>query len=216
MNLTNEKIYVKTYFRINTPAYNYNGWSGNEGKNNFNEEVTKILSSLGFTINQPKFSGSCYEATRGKENLYCHPQNISGELKEESILEIEAAFSNTKYFNVYNIDKYDNVYDLSKDETLNILKEKHKQSTIETILKVCKTTRKNKFVSVNVNSVPVKTIDEREGKAAYCQFVKETISELVEQGLLKKMNSEAEYYRTLNKTELKQWEKQNGKLAIAV
>lgn len=210
------KVYVKTYFRIDTPSYDFgNGWN-DEGKNNFNKEVTEILSSLGFEIKEPKFSGSCYSAVRGLENLYCHPQNISGEIKEESISEIEKALAQTKYFKLRHIDTYDNVYDYTKDEALELLKKDHKQETIETILKVCTTTRKNKFVSVVFRSSPIKTMEEKQGNAAYNEFVKVLITELINKGLLLKMNSESEYYRALNKTEMKQWEKQNGKLQIAV
>lgn len=42
------------------------------------------------------------------------------------------------------------------------------------------------------------------------EFVNGLVNGLIDQGLLIPMNNERKYYRTLNQTEMRQWERQNG------
>jgi hypothetical protein len=226
MNQTNEKVYVNTYFRINTLAYghkagyNYSEFSNKENEKNFNQDIINIFTNLGFSIIEPDSFGFCYEVVKGSEKLYCHPQNISGEVLESSIPVIEEALRKAETFKLYNIDQYDKVYDMDKNEVLQVLNRDYKEETIDRIIKACKTTRKTKFVGITTrNNSPVKTIVEREGNGAYSQFIQNIIGELLEQGLLIQMKTHKgfeDYYRSLNKTEMKQWEKKNGKFEIEV
>jgi len=202
MLITEEQMYLKTYFRIET-GYVWSEGHPDELSKKFKEEISQIFSKLGFKIVKPSMSCACYEVVRGKERLYCHPMNLSGEIKESSIPEIENALKNADFIKYRTVDTYDYHYDLDEASTLQLLKDKYSLKTRELILEKCKTTRKTKFVSLHLDSTPLKTVDKKVGVKAYQIFCNSIINELLDEGMLVRPSSESHFYRSLNKTEMK-------------
>lgn len=212
-----KNVYVKTYFRIEV-GYKWGEGHSEDQSDTFNNELERIFAELGFDIQVPKSRWTSYTVTRGKERLYCHPMNLSGEVFESSIAEIEEALKGSDVIKYRFTDTYDKIYEYTREDVLELLENNYRDKTIEMILNTCRTTRKNKYKAFNYDSFnePIKTIDKEVGENTYIDFFKGIVNELVDQGLLLKMNNESDYYRTLNKTEMKLWERKNGSLELNI
>jgi hypothetical protein len=144
--------YKHVYFRINTPSY-YRANSGVVGFNTkedgqlFQDTVTQLFLNDEWEIKKERnVSGGCNTITKDKQELYLHPQSISGVVAEENISHIEKLLSKASLFEFEKTDIYEDVFDITDDEYLNILKSK--KSFIENdILELYKTKRSNLYVS---------------------------------------------------------------------
>jgi len=142
--------YKKVYFRIHTPMY-YNpkyglGFSTPEDATLFDKTITELFLNDGWTIKEKKFKDSCNRVVKDKQELYLHPQSISGVVLEENIPHIEQLLSNSSIFKFEKTDIYEDVFDITDEEYINILKSK--QNEIEqNILAVYKTKRKNLYIT---------------------------------------------------------------------
>lgn len=183
--MEDKSIYVKTYFRIES------GYIWGEGhpehlSNAFIGEIKQILSQLGFEYKEPENGHYCYEGFRGGENLYCHPQNLSGWLKEEGISEVESVIKNAKSFRWRYTDTYDRCFNYTSDELLRELIEK--DAIIEDlILQAYKTPRSNLMKCYNFDlKTPINFIRDRlELKLLEEQYIKGKFLSLVEEGKIK-------------------------------
>jgi predicted nucleic acid-binding Zn-ribbon protein len=138
--------YVKTYFRIES-GYVWGVGHDPERNRQFRQEVKQILSTLGFVFDEAeeqRFHG-CPECFRGFENLYCHPQSLSGYVSTESIPAIEEALRSAKSFHVYCIDTYEEIKNYTEEEFQQALEEKRDEITAR-LLQACTTKRSNLYV----------------------------------------------------------------------
>lgn len=212
--------YVKTYFRINTPSYNFsNGYDSQESKNNFYEDVRGIFTKLGFEIKEPKnFSGSCQEGYRGIEKLYFHPQEISGYINKESITEIKKALSEALTFKLRFTDTYDEVLNYTEEEFLQELNNR-KEKIEQDILGRFKTKRRNLylperakdhvksglkyFVSSVVGCAPLERVE--------MQFISDLFSNLINEGkLIQAETKQGVFYRTITDKDIKENRKKSA------
>jgi hypothetical protein len=142
-------VFRNVYFRINTPSY-YNskygvGWNTPEDGSTFKKTITDLLLNNGWEIKK-EIIGGCNTMTKDKQELYLHPQSISGVVIEENILAIETLLNSTDLFKHYHTDIYEEVFDVTDEEYMSILKSK--QPEIENdILLMFKTKRKNLFIT---------------------------------------------------------------------
>ena len=105
--MQDKSIYVKVYFRIES-RYVWGKGMAETTNTAFDKEIKSIFKTLGFTIKEPeKFSHCSIEVQRGSENLYCHPMNLSGEIKQENIKTIENALKKAHTFQFRKTDTYD-------------------------------------------------------------------------------------------------------------
>ena len=145
--MLDNNVYVKCYFRIES------GYKWGEGMNedlnkNFNKELKAIFKPLGFTIKEPKYNHCSIEVWRGAENLYCHPMDLVGYIKEYNILEIEKAIKQAKTFSFRCVDTYDKVFNYSDGELIFELA-KIKDKIEQDILEMFKTKRSNLYKSIS-------------------------------------------------------------------
>lgn len=141
--MLDDHVYVLVYFRIEA------GYHGGEGMSReqteaFFIECEKILESLGFSVEPPKFSGDCPTGTRGAESLYCHPQELSGYIIREKVAEIESVLSSAKTFRHYHTDLYGEALNYTENEFRAALAECRPKLERD-ILAACVTKRKNLF-----------------------------------------------------------------------
>lgn len=146
--MLDNRIYKNVHIRIQTFAYESGqlGFDTDEASHVFTDEVTNIFSALGFEIVPARFSSACPDVVRGMEKLYCHPQDLSGYLAEESISEIEAALVNAKTFKHRFTDTYETVYNYTEDEFSEAL-ESQRENIKTAILERFKTKRRNLYIS---------------------------------------------------------------------
>lgn len=191
------KTYKEVYFRINTPSYYKNkygvGFETPEDGALFQKTITDLFLSNGWTIKvERNSSGHCNTITKDKQELYLHPQSISGVVLEENIPAIENILSGNDLFKFKKTDTYEDVFDLTDEEYINILKSKQKEIEND-ILATYKTKRKNLYitdtwtpVSRVVNEYRIKRLSHYVGVISSSdidiQYVGELFKNLVAEG----------------------------------
>jgi len=203
------KEYIKTYFRINC-GYEMRRGMDEQKYELLKYEIKNIFEPLGFKICQGEIYGSSDTAYRNKESLYLHPMNFSGYILEPTINEIEAAIK-ASGLNLTGIDTYEILYDEDADFLQSQL-QAAKNEIREEIFDNYKTTRKAHYVmkGFSTDKVTTKLFDKGLNNKIYGEFISDLRNEMVKQGLLIEAKLHPGYYRSLNKTELKVWERKNG------
>lgn len=150
--------YKQVYFRIDAPSYYKSkygvGFENQEDKKLFFKTITEIFLNDGWEIKKEKYNSGCPTVTKEKQELYLHPQELSGVVKEENIFYIEKLISNSDLFKFEKTDIYEDVFDLTDDEYIKILESK--RSEIEKdLLEIYKTKRSNLYIT---NTVPLSRV----------------------------------------------------------
>ena len=141
--MLDDYVYVLVYFRIEAGYHGGDGMSRKQ-REAFFAKCEKIMKSLGFSVEPPKFSGECPTGTRGAESLYCHPQELSGYISREKVAEIETTLSSAKTFRHYHTDLYGEALNYTENEFRAALAECRPKLERD-ILAACVTKRKNLF-----------------------------------------------------------------------
>lgn len=209
--------YVKVYFNIDTPTYDYNnGWE-TENREAWDKESSELISSFGI------MEDSGYKVDNGKEKcayLYANPQQISGVILKNDVKKVAEAISNMELSSIRWVDLHETVYDISDSEYEEYLDGKKNQIRKELFEKSA-TTRTNKFyaafdVARNIaNIVRLNRLGLNDGRnygsGQTIEYILKVADEMVTEGYLKHFERDGvKYIRSLNKTEQKQ-----SKLSIA-
>ena len=142
--------YADVHFRVNCPSYYSNGqigFSDEAQRTRFYQEAATLLKSIGWDAKSTK------DMSRGKETLFLHPQDISGEVRKDSVKRIAEALSAATSFSVYYVDIYETLLDIEPDNFARMLESKY-GTIVELVKKTAATKRRNLF-------------KEREAVAAY-------------------------------------------------
>lgn len=210
--------YVKVYFNIDTPIYDYNnGWKTTEEREAWGKETSSLISSLGI------MEDSGYKVDNGKEKcayLYAHPQQISGVILKNDVKKVAEAISNMELSSIRWVDLHETVYDISDSEYEEYLNGKRDEIRKELFEKSA-TTRTNKYyvafdVARNIaNIVRLNRLGLNDGRnygsGQTVEYILKVADEMIVEGYLKSFErDEIKYIRSLNKTEQKK-----SKLKIA-
>lgn len=117
------EVLRNVYYRIEVPFYTYTfGYSdkyekerqqGRENTRRYFDEVVAILQAAGWTLATEEWrdehSGACPQLTKGNQELYCHPQDISGCVKPDEVDAVGRLFAGAKTFRHYKTDDYRDV-----------------------------------------------------------------------------------------------------------
>lgn len=137
--------YVNVYFRMETNGYGYPSFSfTEEDRNAFDTELLEVFTSLGWKCNEKAYSGSCSAWTKGKQHLYLHPQNFSGEVLKNEVKQIAEVLEKRNTFYLRWVDLYETVYDITDQEYAEILSQKD-DDIKKSLLECSKTTRTSKY-----------------------------------------------------------------------
>lgn len=215
-----EKEYINVYFRIETNLYHFNDGFGCYGDSRerkaeaFYSEAKKALESIGFVVSQSHLGGSCPSAIRGKEELYLHPMNFSGDLKKSSVGEVGNALEkvSAEVFKVSWVDLYETVYDMTSTEYEDYLRSKEKEIE-KMLMETAKTKRSNLYKNIyDVKQYATdKVILKRVGRPERTEypggqtdrFVMACMESLINRGYMRKGPWHDDLIRTANKTEMK-------------
>lgn len=206
--------YVNVHFRIEPKnwEYQYGYFNSDEAGKAFDEEKTKVFQSIGWHIDKFDNGGYCIEVSKGKAELYCHPQDFSGNVLKNDVKQIAEALADNKYFTLRWVDVYETVIDVSDNEYLSYL-ETRKDEAKKLIFQNGKTKRHYMYKTRYdiCDGIGKKIMKPRIGCRSVYQcdnitldFVGSVIDELVSAGYMYQIEErEILYVRTLNKTELK-------------
>ena len=91
--------YVNVYFRIETKGYSYPSFCFTEAdRRAFDSEVSEVFTSLGWNPEGKQFRCSCETWVKGKQHLYLHPQNFSGEVLKNEVKQIAKSVGKKELF----------------------------------------------------------------------------------------------------------------------
>jgi len=100
-------IYAEVHVRINTPIYRrYNHqpqWTSDDDRIAFDNAVVALLASIGMTVDG---GGSYASSEDPMESLYCHPDDLSGTLSMNRLLELCMALENCETSSLRWVDIY--------------------------------------------------------------------------------------------------------------
>ena len=181
--------YRNVYFRIKSRYHFDCGWLCESDKLAFKSETRLLFQQGGWSVEEGNSSGCGDTVTMGMQDLYLHPMNFDGVVKEESIAAISALLAKAQTFSCYAVDLYEEYLDLSDDAYWALLESKREEIT-SVILERYRTKRKNLFVTGPVvmsiaNQFSVHRICDKNGHHDKAHlFVSELIDQLIAQGKL--------------------------------
>lgn len=208
------KDYVNIYFRIETNGYGYPNFSFSEEEGKaFDDEVINVFKELGWTVEKGSFSGRCATILKGKQHLYLHPQNFSGEILKNEVKQIAEALQKHDTFYLRWVDLYETVYDISDTEYEEYLVKKDEEIR-KILFEQCQTKRTNKYFYVFdvcrnlAEKIRLRRVGLNDGRNSgsgqTIEHIKEIIDKMIKEGLLVSVEINGnECVRSLNKTEQK-------------
>lgn len=208
--------YANTHIRIEAKGYGYPSFSfSEEDRAEFYDTVLEVFEGLGWKVDRMGGAGFCMDISKGKQTLYLHPQDFSGELLKNDIKKIVEALSGHDCFSVRWVDLYDTVYDISDDDYAAFLETKRAEIR-KYLFEHCGTKRVNQFyrlydVKVSAaNKYKLRRINKDEGYNHCGQqtlnFVQGVIDSMISERLLiYAENNGYSLVRSPNKTEQKKF-----------
>lgn len=112
------EVLADVYFRINIQAYTDNLYTYTKEAREESEkaceayysEVVEMLKSEGWTLRKEKYGvGDCPQMVKGTQYLYCHPQEISGNVNPADIEALEAKIKALTSCKFYKTDNYGDI-----------------------------------------------------------------------------------------------------------
>ena len=214
-NLDYGNEYVNIHFRIdaNYYQYPYNNYT-QEQQQEFNNEARNIFKSLGWEVDKEGHGGYCMEISKGKQHLYLHPQDFSGEVLKNDIKQIAESLENNNTFKLRWVDLYNAVYDITDQEYEAYLTTKDNEIR-KSLFEKCQTTRTNKYYYVYdvASSLAVKYrlarvgLDDGDhyGTGQTIEHIIKIINQMIEEDYLVSAmdNNNINLVRSINKTEQK-------------
>ena len=206
--------YVNVYFRIEAKSYQYPSFSFTEEENlAFYNEVKSALQPLGWEIKDNLDKWYCGYITKGKQTLYLHPQNFSGEILKNEVKQIAEALEKHKTFYLRWVDLYDTVYDITDDEYEKFLTTKDNEIR-KFLFENCQTKRVNQFLCTFdvcrriADKVRLRRLglnDGRNGSGGQTvDYIQKNIKAMINDGfLVSTIINGGMYIRSINKIEQK-------------
>lgn len=137
--------YARVYFRMEAKGYQYPSFSFSEEDGAaFDKELISVFSELGWTCSESSYHGRCATWTKGKSNLYLHPQNFSGEVLKNEIKTVAEAIRKKDTFRLRWVELYETIYDMTDESYKEYLQSK-KVEIKRALFKNCHTTRRNLY-----------------------------------------------------------------------
>lgn len=196
--------FAKVYFRIDTIGFNSGSFENEVDREAFRTEIAEIIKRFDVV------EESGYKQT--KENLYAHPNDISGVVAKSKIKAIAEAINNSKTMEIRWVDVYEEYSIIPDEDYVEILNNKRQAMAVD-IVEKCATKRTNQFYNIRdiAKSIMEKfkenRLDKREDINTFgmtFRYAVKIIQQLVENGFLAHVEQNGEYYiRSFNKTEQK-------------
>ena len=133
-------LYKNVYFYIES-GYKWGSGMSEESYKVFLEEIKNILEKDGWEIKEPY-------GYKGKNNLFIHPMEISCDIQEDMIENMETLLTNGKSFKLRYVKVFASLEDLSDNEYITWLESKKEEIEKDLLNGFC-TKRKNLFISMN-------------------------------------------------------------------
>lgn len=181
--------YRKIYFRIRSKYEHDRGFRDPRDEAAFRKELSELFGSAGWQYRRSKSSSISDTVVKGEQDLYLHPMNFSGVIREEEAPAIRALLEKARTFQCYGVDYYEPYLEMSDEEYLAHLESERKE-IITSILERYKTKRCDLFHACGftmgiAEQFTVHRVCDKEGRRnkAY-QYVGQLTQELIDSGRL--------------------------------
>lgn len=182
--------YRKVYIRI-ASSYRYDtGWPDEGAEDAFLAESRRLFQGAGWELHPGRpGSGTCDTVTKGLQELYLHPMEFSGVIREEEIPAVREILSPAECFHCQGVDCYEKYMELSDEEYLTLLGSRRDEIEAE-ILKHYQTRRQNLYLTgPSVENIArlfsVRRVNDRDGKHDFAgQFIENLIQQMLRDGRL--------------------------------
>lgn len=115
----------------------------------FYSEVVELLKAEGWELKEPYGNGYCPRMVKGSQNLYCHPQSISGNVNTEDIDALGEKIQAMQSCEWEGVDVYGNVIVTpSVDDTMQLYRQTYDEAIQDILCESFSTKRKNLFYSL--------------------------------------------------------------------
>lgn len=204
--------YVNIHFRIETKGFEYPSFHlSEEDRLATDEDIRRVFTQLGWTCEKEYHNGSCSTWKKGKAHLYLHPQDFSGEVLKNDVKTIAEALQENPTFMLRWVDLYDTSYDVTDEVFEAMLSERDKEIR-KYILDNCQTKRRNRYKIASeiawgtVGKYRICRAGDDDGRnygqGKTWQHIWKIIHSLIEEGyLVRVVDADTAYIRTINKTE---------------
>lgn len=203
--------YVKVYFNIDTPSYDYNyGFVSESDSSKWHTEASNLLKS--FEIMED--SGFTVEHNEEKcAYLYAHPQHISGVILKNDVKKIAEAINTMKLSSLRWVDLHETVYVISDNE-YEVYLDGRKDEIRKALFEKSATSRTTKYYAafdvarsiaaeVRLNRLGLND-GKNYGSGQTIEYILKVAEEMISEGYLKCFEKDGiKYIRSLNKTEQK-------------
>ena len=116
------KEYAIVHFHIATPSY---PWSrkknGSRLRRAFDAEMADIFASIGWNVASEGKGPYAMTVEKDKQNIYCHPKDMSGVVLKNEIAAIAQALAGAEQFQLETVEVRDTVHDWSNEEYAALL-----------------------------------------------------------------------------------------------
>ena len=182
--------YRKVYIRI-ASSYRYDtGWPDEGAEDAFLAESRRLFQGAGWELHPGRpGSGTCDTVTKGLQELYLHPMEFSGVIREEEIPAVREVLSPAECFHCQGVDCYEKYMELSDEVYLTLLGSRQAEIEAE-ILKHYQTRRQNLYLTgPSVENIArlfsVRRVNDRDGKHDFAgQFIENLIQQMLRDGRL--------------------------------
>jgi len=191
-------IYKKVYFRLDRNGYSGSGWTNETYAKRFKDEIVGLFQSDGWEwINSGERddSGFCPEVKKDMQELYLHPQAISGVVLADNIPHIESLLGTARSFRHYHTDIYED-YVLMTDEEYRGHLEEQREAIVEDVLEQFRTKRRDLYITgFNLlDNINAKYRIKRVGKQSQhydlgASFISDIFNKLLAKGLIVTANT---------------------------
>lgn len=203
------KVMRNVYFRVEVPYYTCTfGYcsdrekvaAGEANVRKYYNEIVEMLQRNGWTLENEEYkrehSGRGPEVKKGDQHLYCHPQEISGDIDAESIPTLEELLKTGTTFTYLRTDDYNDVILCSDiEDSMALYHELYDDKINDIISEATRTKRSNLYKNRA-------TIEEYIGKKikvyiilkgqrshmfvyTHIQYAAESLNRLIEEGWIK-------------------------------
>ena len=211
--------FMKTFFYIDA-NYKWGEGFNAEQTQAFNNEIKRIFTDVldGWTCTEEAHNGTCatYTYKDGISSLYCHPQDLVGIIDISLTDKIIEALQASKLI-TFRFHKHFEYYSEQTKEEIKAELETKKQLIIDNILEGYHTIRRNMYKSQvpltrTCEQFEILSIHDKECLATD-EYIHDVFKELVSDGrILEAVINGYKCWRSLNKSEMKNWKKSNKTL----
>ena len=149
------EVLADVHFRIDVHDYNVNLYTytpeANEASQKavtaFDKEVVEMLTAEGWILKNEKYGvGNCPQLTKGAQYLYCHPQDISGQVNPADIEALEARIKTMTACKFYKTDNYgDIIVTTSESDEKQLYRDTYSEGIGEIVKSVITTKKCNLY-----------------------------------------------------------------------